>query len=119
NISHEGLLAALRTIRPVFSDIVVNAGGLREAPVLEVLCDWATSVKLVCPQTVTALRHARELIASLPARFDVAGRVQLVIDQYSPRIDLSPEKMASALELDQLIVLPDARDELINGLNVG
>jgi pilus assembly protein CpaE len=119
SISHEGLLAALRTIRPLFRNLVLNAGGLRDPGVLNVLTDWATSVHLICPQTVTALRHARDLLAALPSRFDAAERVQLVVDQFSPRIELSPEKMRAALNLDRVIALPDARDELINGLNIG
>jgi pilus assembly protein CpaE len=118
-LSHEGLLAALRTIRPLFSDMVLNAGGIREAAVLDVLAEWATTLYLVCPQSVTALRHARDLVAALPSRFDAAGKVVLVVDQFSPRIELSPEKMREALQLDRVIVLPDARDELINGLNIG
>lgn len=118
-LSHEGLLAALRTIRPLFNDVVLNAGGIREAAVLDVLSEWATSVYLVCPQSVTALRHAKDLIAALPSRFDAQEKVQLVIDQFSPRIELSPDKMRDALQLDHMIVLPDARDDLINGLNIG
>lgn len=117
-LSHEGLLAALRTIRPLFDDVVLNAGGIRDAAVLEILAEWATQLYLVCPQTVTALRHARDLLAALP-RFDTAGRVQLVVDQFSPRIELSPEKMRTTLELDRVIALPDARDDLLNGLNIG
>ncbi|HWK36510.1 hypothetical protein [Sphingomonas sp.] len=118
-ISHEGLLAALRTIRPLFKDVVLNAGGIREPGLLDVLSDWATSIHLVCPQTVTALRDAKDLLAVLPAQGDVAGRVVLVVDQCSPRIDLSPEQMRAALRLDRVIALPDVRDDLLNGLNVG
>lgn len=118
-LSHEGLLAALRTIRPLFNDVVLNAGGIREAAVLDVLCEWASAVYLVCPQTVTALRHAKDLLAALPARFEAAGKVRLVIDQFSPRIELSPEKMRTALAVDHVVTLPDARDELVNGLNIG
>lgn len=118
-ISHEGLLAALRTIRPLFRDMVLNAGGLREPAVLDVLCDWATRVHLVCPQTVTALRAAKDLLAALPARFEAAAKVQLVVDQFSPRIELSPGQMRATLGLDDMLTLPDARDELINGLNIG
>ncbi|ODP37711.1 hypothetical protein [Sphingomonas turrisvirgatae] len=118
-ISHEGLLAALRTIRPLFRNLVLNAGSLREPGVLDVLSDWATRVHLVVPQTVTALRHAKALLDALPSRFDASERVQLVVDQFSPRIELSPQKMCDALGLDQMIALPDARDELINGFNIG
>lgn len=119
NVSHEGLLAALRTIRPLFRNLVLNAGGLRDPGVLDVLTEWATTVYLVCPQSVTALRHAKDLLADLPTRFDAVEKVQLVVDQFSPRIELSPEKMRGTLGLDRVIALPDARDELINGLNIG
>lgn len=118
-LSHEGLLAALRTIRPLFNDVVLNAGGIREPAMLDVLAEWASSLYLVCPQSVTALRAAKDLIAALPARFDAAAKVQLVIDQFSPRIELSPEKMAAALGVDRVIALPDAREDLLNGLNIG
>lgn len=118
-LSHEGLLAALRTIRPLFNDVVLNAGGIREPGVLDVMAEWATALYLVCPQSVTALRHARDLLAALPSRIDAAVKVQLVIDQFSPRIELSPEQMCATLGLERMIALPDARDDLINGLNVG
>lgn len=118
-ISHEGLLAALRTIRPLFDDVVLNAGGIREPALLDVLGEWATSIHLVCPQTVTALRDARDLLAVLPVPAEAAKRVTLVVDQFNPRIDLSPDQMRTALGLDRAIVLPDVRDELLNGLNVG
>lgn len=83
------------------------------------LSEWATALYLVCPQSVTALRHARDLLATLPSRFEAAEKVVLVIDQFSARIELSPQKMREALQLDRVIALPDARDELINGLNIG
>ena len=118
-LSDEGLLAALRTIRPLFKDVVLNAGGIREPALLDVFSDWATAVYLVCPQTVTALRDAKDLLAAFPPRSEVAARVVLVVDQFNPRIDLSPEQMRSALKLDRMIALPDARDELMNGLNIG
>jgi pilus assembly protein CpaE len=118
-LSPETLLAALRTIRPLFSETVLNAGGIREPVLLSALSQWASAVYLVCPQKFTALRDARDLLSALPASFDAADRITLIVDDFSPGIDLSPDQMLAALQLRRMIVLPEARDDLINGLNIG
>lgn len=118
-LSPETLLAALRTIRPLFSETVLNAGGIREPVLLSALTQWASAVYLVCPQKFTALRDARDLLSALPVGFDVAARITLIVDDFSPGIDLSPDQMRAALQLRRMIVLPEARDALLNGLNIG
>lgn len=119
NLSADTLLAALRAIRPLFGETIVNAGGIREPMLLAALTQWASTVYLVCPQKFTALRDAKDLLAALPADFDTARRLVLVVDAFSPAINLSPEKMLTALEIERMIVLPDVRVDLMNGVNVG
>lgn len=119
SLSPESLVAALRAIRPLFGETVLNAGGIRELHLLGTLTQWASSVHLVCPQKYTALRDAQELLASLPSDFEAAARVTLVVDEFSPGIDLSAEQMRTALRLERVVTLPAARDDLLNGLNIG
>jgi pilus assembly protein CpaE len=118
-LSPETLLAALRAIRPLFGDTVLNAGGIREPHLLGALSQWASAVFLVCPQKFTALRDAQDLMMALPGGFDAARHVTLIVDEYSAAIDLSPEQMLATLKLERMAVLPQARDELINGMNIG
>jgi pilus assembly protein CpaE len=118
-LSPEMLLSALRAIRPLFRETVLNAGGIREPVLLTALAQWASIIYLVCPQKFTALRDAKDLLSELPANFDAAGRIVLIVDEYSPGITMKPEHMLAALQLNRMVLLPTARDELINGLNVG
>lgn len=118
-LAPETLLAALRSIRPLFGETVLNAGGIREPVLLSALSQWASSVYLVCSQKFTALRDAKDLLSALPPGFDAARRVVLVVDEFSPGITLSPDQMLAALQLERMIVLPEARDALFNGLNIG
>ena len=97
SLAPETLLTALRAIRPLFRDTVVNAAGIREPAILSALAQWATKVYLVCPQKFTALRDAKDLLGALPSSFDAARRVVLVVDEHSTGISLSPEQMLAAL----------------------
>ena len=91
-LSQKTLLAALRGSRPLFGETVLNAGGIREPVLLNALAQWASDIFLVCPQKFTALRDARDLLGALPAGSDLARRVVLIVDEFSPGIDLSPDR---------------------------
>ncbi|MCR5876683.1 hypothetical protein LRS10_22515 [Phenylobacterium sp. J426] len=119
SLSPEAFLQALRAIRPLFRETVLYAGGIRHPLLLGAVVSWASSVFLVSPQKYTALRDAKDLLLSLPHDFDVRRRVTLVVDEYSPMINVSPEQMQATLGLERVVRLPAARDELINGLNLG
>ena len=118
-LSSDTFLKAVRAIRALFSETVLNASDIRDPALLGPLSQWASTVYLVCPQKFTALSDAKDLLQSLPIDFDATRRTVLIVDEYSPGIVLTPEQMAATLGLERLIIMPAARDELINGLNVG
>lgn len=116
-LSPDTFLKALRAIRPLFSETIVNAADIRDSVLLNTLTQWASTIYLVCPQKFTALSETKDLLTTLPG--DVVRRVVLVIDEYNPAITLTPEQMLTALGLDRVISLPVSRAELVNGLNFG
>ena len=118
-LSSDTFLKAVRAIRALFSETVLNASEIREPALLAPLSQWASTVYLVCPQKFTALSDAKDLLQAMPVDFDAARRVVLIVDEFSPGITLTPEQMTATLGIERQITLPPARDELINGLNVG
>jgi pilus assembly protein CpaE len=118
-LSPENFLAALGTIRSLFQETVLNAGGLRHGPLLSTISEAATDILLVCPQKYTALRDCKSLLALLPTDKDLRRRITLVIDDYDTAINLGEIQMRDTLGLEQSCRLPAARTDLINGLNLG
>jgi pilus assembly protein CpaE len=116
-LSADTFLKALRAIRPLFNETILNAGDIREPGLMSTLTQWASTVYVVCPQKFTALRDAKELLKALPA--EAVRHVVLIIDEYDAAITLTSAQMLAALGLDHAIELPSARAELINGLNFG
>ncbi|MGI4880628.1 MAG: AAA family ATPase [Janthinobacterium lividum] len=118
-LSPDTFLKALRAIRPLFAETIVNAADIRETALLRTLSEWATTVFLVCPQKFTALSDTKDLLNALPNDPDLLQRIVLVVDDHDPAITLSPAQMLEALGLKRVISLPSARAELVNGLNYG
>ncbi|WP_374471233.1 hypothetical protein [Phenylobacterium sp.] len=118
-VSPEAFLRTIRAVRSLFGETVLNAAGIRHALLLSTFVSWASDVYLVCPQKFTALRDAKDLLLRLPHDVDARRRVTLIVDEYSPMINVTPEQMQAALGLERVVRLPAGRDELINGLNLG
>jgi pilus assembly protein CpaE len=106
-------------IRPLFRDVVLNAGGVRSPGLLLELLHAATRVYLVCPQKFTALAEARRLLERVAPGVDVFQRMVLVVDEHHASINLSEEQMRNTLAIPFSVRLPPSRVELVNSLNVG
>jgi pilus assembly protein CpaE len=118
-LSPENFLTALGTIRSLFRETVLNAGGLRHGPLLGTICQSATDIFLVCQQKYTALRDCKSLLAGLPGDRALRRRITLVVDEYDPAINLDETQMRETLGLERSCRLPSARAALLNGLNLG
>lgn len=118
-ISPESFLRTLRTLRPLFAETVLLMGGMRHPGMLRAAVETATAIYLVCPQAFTAVREAKDLLTAMELGPDLAQRVCLVVEDYSPAITLGEDQMQAALGLRRTFRLPRARDDLLNSLNLG
>lgn len=119
SLSPESFLKALATIRPLFRKVVMNVGGIRHPQLLASILSSATRIYLVCPQVLTAIRDAKDLLASLPDGLDFRDRTVLVVDEYSPDITLTDAQVRKSLAISRSFHLPPARVDLANSLNIG
>jgi pilus assembly protein CpaE len=118
-LSAESFLETLATIRPMFRMSVLNVGGVRQPQLLAAMLGAATQIYFLCPQSLTAVRDGKDLLAGLPADLDLARRALLVVEDYDPEIALTDAQVRQALGFERSLRLPQARTELLNSLNLG
>lgn len=118
-LSPDSFLRTLRTLRPLYGETVMLMSGMRHPTLLRAVVDMAAHVYLVAPQAFTAVREAKDILASIGPEADLGGRAALVVEDYSPNVTLTDEQMAAALGVQRSFKLPRARDDLLNSLNLG
>jgi pilus assembly protein CpaE len=118
-VSPDGFLRTLRVLRPLYGETVLVMGGLRHPAMLRAAVEMAANIYLVCPQAFTAVREAKDTLAAIGNEPDLAARVTLVVEEYSPTVTLSDDQMRDALGVKRSFKLPRARDDLLNSLNLG
>lgn len=118
-IAPDALARLVSTMRPLFRDTVMTAGGVRSPGLLLEFMQAATRIYLVCEQKFTAVADAQSMLQRIDPGADVLARVTLVVDEYSSAISLTDEQMRTTLGLSRSARLPSARADLINSLNTG
>lgn len=118
-VGREAISRLLGVIRPMFRDVLFNAGAVRHPELLLEVMRAATRVYLFCPQKFTAVAEAQRLLERIGPDIDLFQRMTLVIDEHQPSITLTEDQMRSTLGIAHAVRLPPARTDLINGLNIG
>ncbi len=118
-VGRETLAKLLNVIRPLFRDVILNVGGVRNPELLLEFMRAASRIYVVCPQKFTAVAETQRLLERVGPSADTFERMVLLVDEHQPAITLTEEQMSATLGIASSVRLPAARAELINGLNIG
>lgn len=118
-VGRETLAKLLNVIRPLFRDVILNVGGVRNPELLLEFMRAASRIYVVCPQKFTAVAETQRLLERVEPTADMVDRMVLLVDEHQPAITLTEDQMRTTLAMPVSVRLPAARTELINGLNVG
>jgi pilus assembly protein CpaE len=119
DLSGASILSLLNTLRTLFSEIIVNFGGLRHSGLGTELLNAASESFLVSSQLFTSVKACKELISRLVTDSAARGKMVLVVCEYDNEIRLTNAQMASTLGIARSVKIPKARAALANALNKG
>jgi len=119
DITGASILALLNTLRSMFSEIIVNFGGLRHSGLGTELLHAASESFLVSSQHFTSIKACKELLARVAADTPVRNRIVLAVSGYDNEIRLTDAQMATTLGMSRSVRIPDARAALANAVNKG
>jgi pilus assembly protein CpaE len=119
DLTGASILSLLNTLRSMFSEIIVNFGGLRHSGLGTELLNAASESFLVSSQHFTSIKACKELIARVATDAPVRNRIVLAVCDYDNEIRLTDAQMASTLGLSRSVKIPHARAALANALNKG
>ena len=118
-ISPQELATLLGALRNFFSFIIINGGCLRDKYCQQYLIPLCDRVLLVCPQTIGAIRAAREIVPDKAANSDQRTKFGLIVSKYEPDVELSPQQIAARFDLPLAGTVPAAWVLLANSHNLG
>lgn len=118
-IGPSDIVGLVQLLRANFGQVVLGAGSLRHPGLLRELAAQATSVEVVCSQSIRELDACRRLLEKTALDTATAARQRLVVWDYDPRILLDGRRMADVLGIDAVFGVQVDRVRARNALNAG
>lgn len=119
NISLSDALVLIGILKNYFDVVVTNLGGIPYSDFLYQMVDRSERTLLLGEQSVASINANRRLVDFLAERGVDLQNVDLVLDRYLPKLDLSAEKIAEVLSLPLLTTLPSQGLERLGAMNAG
>ncbi len=118
-ISAQQLATLLSALRNFFGTIVINAGCLRDKYCQQYLLPLCDRVLIVCTQTLSSIRTAREIVPPKDANTADEEKFGLIVCRYDPDVELLPDQIAVRLGIPVAGMLPASWVSLANSHNIG
>lgn len=102
-----------------FEVVVANLGGMPQSDFLAQVVLRSERILLLAEQSVASVNASRRLIRFLLENGEDPNHIQLVVDRYHPKIDLTVEKMSQILGVPLFATLPSNGMERFSAMNEG
>lgn len=119
DVSYASCVGLLNRLRAFFDQQVVDLGGFSNREFVAQIAASADEAWLVCDQGVASIVSAADLLSGLRDAGIDTDRVQLVVNQYDPALDLTPSQIAERLGLSVIGTLPSRRVSISRAANQG
>jgi pilus assembly protein CpaE len=118
-ISPQELATLLGALRNFFSIIMIKGGCLRDKYCQQYLIPLCDRVLVICPQTIGAMRAAREMVPENNANSEIRMKFGLVVSKHETDIELSAHEVGKRFNIPLIGMIPAAWTLLANSHNLG
>lgn len=118
-IGPSDIVGLVQLLRANFGHVVLGAGSLRHAGLLRELASQASSVEVVCSQSIRELDACRRMLEKIALDTATSAHARLLVWDHDPRILLDGRRMADVLGIDAIMGVQVDRVRARNALNAG